>query len=273
MINTWVQKCNCLLFTINCLQAKVGRFLCQNTTQGLFVVVMWIQCGLFVVYSSLSFGCLLWSWSKKSSGFQKIVRDMKTGLKEQNRFFQDDNPMEKRSDLTFLFEMLAHNCGLKQALRVYSYSDVAFARACKPQVTSSDLEATETGLSVNFSSALIESHFEANRNYNGKCAYEVTVYPAETLEASKIVKVPRKGRRRRSKDAERAQDEDLKLMNRRSVFFEGLKGGETEYVVTIAFTINKYETWAVRFMNAKNVFSGLVWKALKSLHTSDHFRL
>ena len=60
-------------------------------------------------------------------------------------------------DFLFLFDLIAHTCGLPATLRVLSYTAPKFERLCQPVVNlERDLELTETSVRVSWSPAPLQ---------------------------------------------------------------------------------------------------------------------
>ena len=62
-------------------------------------------------------------------------------------------------DFLFLFDLLAHSCGLEATLRVLTHSDATFYEICKPTIDlTHQLELEEDKLKVKFGPADIERY-------------------------------------------------------------------------------------------------------------------
>ena len=70
-------------------------------------------------------------------------------------------------DFLFLFDLLAHSCGLEATLRVLTHSDATFYEICKPSIDlTHDLELEEDKVKVKFGPAHIERWLQVkNLNY------------------------------------------------------------------------------------------------------------
>jgi hypothetical protein len=78
-------------------------------------------------------------------------------IKALNAYKKDDLVKREGEDFLFLFDLIAHTCGLPATLRVLSYTAPKFERLCQPVVMPErDLVLTETSLGVSWSPAPLE---------------------------------------------------------------------------------------------------------------------
>ena len=92
-------------------------------------------------------------------------------------------------DFLFLFDLLAHTCGLESTLRVLTHSDDTFYEICKPNVDIVDkVVLEEDKLKVKWGPSTIERWLQSGiKSQSNKTkhividSYEVTIYPAESV--------------------------------------------------------------------------------------------
>ena len=92
-------------------------------------------------------------------------------------------------DFLFLFDLLAHTCGLESTLRVLTHSDDTFYEICKPNVDIVDkVVLEEDKLKVKWGPSTIERWLQSGiQSQSNKTkhisidSYEVTIYPAESV--------------------------------------------------------------------------------------------
>ena len=81
-------------------------------------------------------------------------------IKALNAYEKEDLVKREGEDFLFLFDLIAHTCGLPATLRVLSYTAPKFERLCQPVVNpAKDLELTETTLRVAWSPAPLQAPF------------------------------------------------------------------------------------------------------------------
>ncbi|CAB4068164.1 unnamed protein product [Lepeophtheirus salmonis] len=130
------------------------------------------------------------------------------------------------NDFLFLFDLLAHTCGIESTLRVLTHSDDNFYETCRPKIdTTTDLTLEEDKLKIVWRPADIEKLFRRNSLINIE-SYEVTIYPAETVQHTCTIPA-------NTYDSQTNDDVFY------SIWFYDLSGGRTEYVVTIACMVGK----------------------------------
>lgn len=87
-------------------------FQCRGKKTGFFMLALWVQIFLLAVHLILSVGCVIWCW--KFRAVSKLIETIETMRKDS------DIPVVKTNDgkdFLFLFDLLAHSCGLESTLR------------------------------------------------------------------------------------------------------------------------------------------------------------
>jgi hypothetical protein len=97
-------------------------------------------------------------------------------IKALNAYKKEDLVKREGEDFLFLFDLIAHTCGLPATLRVLSYTAPKFERLCQPVVMPDrDLVLTETSLSVSWSPAPLEASRKEGKKEEeettGKCRH------------------------------------------------------------------------------------------------------
>jgi hypothetical protein len=90
-------------------------------------------------------------------------------IKALNAYKKEDLVKREGEDFLFLFDLIAHTCGLPATLRVLSYTAPKFERLCQPVVMPErDLVLTETSLGVSWSPAPLEASRKEETSGKGR---------------------------------------------------------------------------------------------------------
>ena len=123
-----------------------------------------------------------------------LMRDNK---KKKDNIFEENDPSLNGKDFLFLFDMLAHTCGIEITLRVLTHSDDQFYRIFKPNLVVSPnssnsredkLKIEEDKLKVEWHPSLAELWLHPGNATSFRSriididAYEATIFPAEKVE-------------------------------------------------------------------------------------------
>ena len=140
--------------------------------------MLWIQSAFLAVHGALSLGALVWCWKFRD------VSNLLRKIENMRRNEWEPNLVEEYGggkDFFFLFDLLAHNCGLESTLRVLTHSDDYFYEICKPNLDESCLFVEEDKLKVSWLPADIEkwlrraaSRDETTQSSIALESYEVT---------------------------------------------------------------------------------------------------
>ena len=97
-------------------------------------------------------------------------------------------------DFLFLFDLLAHTCGLESTLRVLTHSDEKFYEICKPNFENKDhMLLEEDKMKIVWGPADIERWLQFGKRSSSAQrsieidSYEVTIFPAETVKNSQTI--------------------------------------------------------------------------------------
>jgi hypothetical protein len=192
-------------------------FQCRGKKYNFFLLTLYFQTVLVALYGFMSVGALVWCFK-----FRAVTRLLHKIEKMESLVSHDEG-----KDFLFLFDLLAHNCGLEATLRVLTHSDDNFCKICRP--VSIELQLEEDKLEICWGSADIERWMEEYRKSAGAGdtigsisfdSYEVTIFPAESANNIK------KG------------DKNMISKGYHKWFYD-LIGGRTEYVITIACVIGR----------------------------------
>jgi hypothetical protein len=205
------------------LDEGTAIFQCRGKKLSFFILVLYTQSFLLACHGILSIGAIIWCW--KFRAVTNLLKNIegKRSIREPGL----DTPSQGL-DFLFLFDLLAHNCGLESTLRVLTHSDDNFYKICKPTLESNVL-LEEDKLKISWIPADIErwmrdegqTKFRSSNPINLE-SYEVTIFPAETMHNTITILA--------KKDNETGNY---------STWFYDLVGGKTEYVITIACIIGK----------------------------------
>ena len=204
-------------------------FQCRGKKAEFFFLMLWIQSALLAAHGTLSLGALIWCWKFRDvSSLLRKIDKMRRSEWEPSLNGEEGGG----KDFLFLFDLLAHNCGLESTLRVLTHSDDYFYEICKPNLDENCLLVEEDKLKVSWLPADIEKWLrravgkgEPSQGSIALESYEVTVYPAETVRNTRTL--PVKNLTKENMNGEY------------SAWFYDLSGGKTEYVLTIACIIGK----------------------------------
>jgi len=167
-----------------------------------------------------SIGSLIWCLGLRS--VSKLLNKLE---KSSLDWDIEPEPLQGK-DFLFLFDLLSHTSGIESTLRVLTHADDTFRRICLPKLKN-DLEhirVEEDKVRVVWDPAGLELWLKKH-SHKGIAidSYDVTIFPAETVNHSKTLlpeeKDPRTGKY--------------------TAWFLDLQGGKTEYVITIACVIGK----------------------------------
>jgi hypothetical protein len=205
------------------LDEGTAIFQCRGKKLSFFILVLYIQSILLACHGVLSIGAIIWCWK-----FRAVTNLLKNIEGLRSIWEPGQDTCSQGRDFLFLFDLLAHNCGLEATLRVLTHSDDNFYEICKPTLHTKVLE--EDKLKISWIPADIERWMrdEGRKKYRSSNpidleSYEVTIFPAETMHNTINIL---------------AKKDDDETDNYYTWFYD-LVGGKTEYVITIACIIGK----------------------------------
>jgi hypothetical protein len=234
-VNLEPSSCILDLVTVPELGLEAGQvFLqCEGKKVVLFLRLLYVQVVLMLLVAACSAGSLLWCLCLRSVS-RLLIK------------IEDDHPdwdfggLEpgKGKDFLFLFDLLSHNSGIESTLRVLTHADDTFRRICIPkvcfivmlskyidsQISNECVRVEEDKLKIEWKPAGLELWLQSNKHKGIAIdSYDVTIFPAETVNNSKSL---------------RPLEIDPRTGNYTAWFYD-LQGGKTEYVITIACVIGK----------------------------------
>ena len=205
-------QCDISVPEIDNLLSSVGilHFLCEGKKVGLFLSILWVHIFLISLHALCSMGSIIWCvYFRSLSGLYKIIKKSKL----QGYEWERDSALEAEEDLTktgkdflFLFDLLAHCCGLEATLRVLTHSDNQFYSMFKPNLDPErHLTPEETGIKIEWYPANVEKWLNNNPSSLNQSSihidsYEVTIFPAENVNNVKVL--PAKNHARTADDIE-----------------------------------------------------------------------
>ena len=214
------------------------HFQCQGKKMSFFNLAMYAQISLLALHMICSVIAIVWCLYFRS--VTNLLDTIEAQKGESNSLTRlKDSSGE---DFLFLFDLLAHSCGLESTLRVLTHSDETFYDIVKPCYDiANGLILEEDKLKLKFGPCAIEKWLQTGKK-SGKHKsieienYEVTIYPADTSRHTKSIDAKCS---RKSSDLdleEAAGDSNTSLYE---CWFHDLNGGKTEYVITISVMIGK----------------------------------
>ena len=165
---------------------------CQGKKMTFFNFALWAQVILLILHLLCSFTAIMWCLFFRS--ITNLLKTIENEKSEDSSSFRKVKEMSGH-DFFFLFDLLAHSCGLEATLRVLTHSDETFYKICKPEFDMiSGLKLEEDKLQVYFGPCDIERWLQSgskkarkkNRTINIE-QYEVTIFPAESTRHTQSV--------------------------------------------------------------------------------------
>lgn len=200
------------------------HFQCRGKKLDFFMIALYTHVVLLGLHLLLSLGAIVWCF-----GFRSVSKLLTTIENTRKEWEPSIVSKQDGSDFLFLFDLLAHSCGIESTLRVLTHSDDTFYEICRPNMASpQDLQLEEDKLKITWEPADIERWLHSGKHGARISSsieidsYEVTIFPAETVNNSQTVSATK-----------------FKNKPAYSVWFYDLIGGKTEYVITIACMIGK----------------------------------
>jgi hypothetical protein len=192
----------------------VAHFQCHAKKAGFFHLAMGIQISLLVIHGICSIASIV--WCQYFRNVTSLLKHIEVMSKEQDKeydetsdngaiwigdntktkenIFEHDDPLLKGKDFLFLFDMLAHTCGIEITLRILTHSDDQFYRIFKPNLVVSSSSSNskayveEDKLKVEWHPSLAEQWLHPGNapSFRSRIididAYEATIFPAEKVE-------------------------------------------------------------------------------------------
>lgn len=222
----------------------IVHFQCHGKKLTFVMLALWAHIVLLAMHGLFSMVAIVWCLFFRSvTNLLKTIEAMrKEGSKTLSMSGYNDDDGE---DFLFLFDLLAHSCGLESTLRVLTHSDTKFYEICKPNMDlSGSLILEEDKLKVIWKPADIEVWLQSGKKSHSQKAividsYEVTIFPAESVKHTHTLTALTKNNNNNLNDEDDAEKNSLEKDAVYSTWFFDLNGGRTEYVLTIACMIGK----------------------------------
>ena len=198
-------------------------FQCHAKKANFFQLALGIQIALLFVHGGCSVGAIVWcQYYRHITGLLKHIKSVyqnekikedryatidksensqiwiKTNDKETEDIFEENDPSMNGKDFLFLFDMLAHTCGIELTLRVLTHSDDQFFKIFKPKLvlnrtksTEPEAHVEEDKLKVEWKPSFAELWLHPDNAPSARCyqnrlididAYEATIFPAEKIK-------------------------------------------------------------------------------------------
>ena len=227
-------------------------FQCHAKKASFFQLAMAIQVALLLIHGLCSIGSIVWcQFFRIVTKLLKHIKDaiskenqiveneldgkseneviwIATNATEKENFFEENDPSLYGKDFLFLFDMLAHTCGIEITLRVLTHSDEQFYKIFRPNLVvrpNSQAHVEEDKLKVEWHPCLAEKWLNPNNvsrdlNYNSSTwipsfvtriididSYEATIFPAEKVK--NCHRFPAKWKRRKRDHGVEAAEQSL----------------------------------------------------------------
>ena len=171
----------------------VSHFQCHGKKEEFFKLALYLHIILITMYGMCSLGSIIWCSYFRS--FTKILRCFERKAKNdkaQEDIFKEGNGTSKGKDFLFLFDLLAHSCGIEMTLRVLTHSDDQFYEIFKPKLDKAiHVKLEEDKVKIEW----LPSHAEKWLYQDGSPrfrrrildidSYEATIFPVEKIENTK----------------------------------------------------------------------------------------
>ena len=227
-------------------------FQCHAKKASFFQLAMAIQIALLLIHGLCSIGSIIWCQFFRN--VTKLLKQIKDAVSKENQiveneldekleneviwigtnaveketFFEENDPSLYGKDFLFLFDMLAHTCGIEITLRVLTHSDEQFYKIFRPNLVvlpNSQAQVEEDKLKVEWHPCLAEKWLNPNNvsrdlNYNSSTwipsfatriididSYEATIFPAEKVKNSH--RFPAKWKKRKRSHGVEAAEQTL----------------------------------------------------------------
>ena len=183
---------------------------CKQKRFDVIWTLLFTFSSFIVIIIVLNLAALFWIWEK--SGLRIITKIVRTLKESEKQILVKSNGM----DFLFLFDMIAHNCGIPATLRVLTYIAPRFTEFCVPQIDMKDLKMTESTLSITWKPPPLQK--VNGKQYHHLCLqkFVATIFP--------------------KKDGENYKDV---FKNENYIAeFENLEGGTKEYLITVSAIIS-----------------------------------
>ena len=193
----------------------VANFQCHAKKAGFFQLAMGIQISLLFLHGICSIASIVWcQYFRNITLLLKHIKEVMSkepdnehdetsengpiwigdNKKKKEDIFEENDPSLSGKDFLFLFDMLAHTCGIEITLRVLTHSDDQFYRIFKPNLVvssnscNSKAYVEEDKLKVEWHPSLAEQILHPGNapSFRSRIididAYEATIFPAEKVE-------------------------------------------------------------------------------------------
>ena len=203
-------RCDISIPRIQGLVSTTGmlHFLCEGKKVELFLLILFIHIVLIALYALCSFGSIVWClYFRSLSRLYNLIKKSKLrGYEWESDSVSKGDLVKNGKDFLFLFDLLAHCCGLEATLRVLTHSDNQFYDMFKPILNPErHLTQEETSLKIEWCPARVEKWLnDGSATFNHRSihidSYEVAIFPAESV--NNIKTLPAKNRTRNNDHAE-----------------------------------------------------------------------
>ena len=172
-----------LVFSGIIQEPGIVHYHCQGKKMNFFAIALWAHIVLLSLHGLCSFASIIWClYFRSVTNLLNTIESMKKEGGSLNRLRDASG-----EDFLFLFDLLAHTCGLEATLRVLTHSDETFYEICRPNLDATDkLFLEEDKVKVKFGPADIERWLQHGVYNKAQRAitidnYEVTIFPAESV--------------------------------------------------------------------------------------------
>ena len=190
-------QCSIVIPPINGLISTSGMvyFQCEGKKVGFFKLVLWFHIAFIAFYGLCSFGSFVWCIHFRSlKKLLAVIRKSNVQCYEWNVNMESKYNRERGKDFLFLFDLLAHCCGIELTLRVLTHADKEFQELFKPILKEGylyNLEEKKLGIEwypaqaecwLNNMALSTVRHKSINID-----SYEVTIYPADIIHNTRTI--------------------------------------------------------------------------------------
>lgn len=189
----------------------MAHYQCHGKKEEFFQLALYIHIILIALHGICSAGSIIWcSYFRSITKFLKYIKRKIKDDKESEDIFGGNDVTENGEDFLFLFDLLAHSCGIEMTLRVLTHSDDQFYEIFKPNLDKvTQLKLEEDKFKIVWHPAYAEKWINHNASSRFRRriididSYEATIFPAERVENTKRlpakIKIQNGARRRKTR--------------------------------------------------------------------------
>ena len=231
---------------------------CQEKFSTMFGIFIIIYVLLLMIYAVCCGGCLLFLvTSRPVTGFVSkvnryqdggntgtLISRKRTTVMETEEGRLDDVVISTGFDFLFLFDLLAHNYGLEQALKSMTYVDKDFYKLMAPTVTVKDNDVGSHHITVEWTQTQMESLLEEHESDFKICSLrECKRSKVVRINSYIVTVIQMDGKNQTILDIIKVHPMDARIYDHGSgkyrLKLDNLSGGENKYSITVSIAMGE----------------------------------